>query len=96
MRPEITEQDRRDLDDLYSSVDEAMHAGEWSELNLWLEIVARSVQECSIVWLIGVLTVSTWGDAKQHLPARKAVYEAVAELLEGDPEKDALLAGLEP
>lgn len=86
------------LDFLYSEIDGVLSAGEFyiinDFLNWWTAKVKSATDEqFDVDWVLAILTATL--PAKSKLPNRKMYFDAVAERLKDNPEKDELLRGLE-
>lgn len=80
------------LDDLYDLIDSMMREGRFDEIDEMLEAV--SVNDCSINFLLGILTATLPGDA--HLKRRAQFFDDVkTTLIDRKEYEDRLLAGLE-
>lgn len=80
----------RGLDFIFENIDKYLYKG-------WFDVIDGAlatcyINRCSVRQLLTILTATLY---KQGLPSRPAFYERVAARLEGNPEKEGLLGGLE-
>lgn len=80
----------RKLDEIFDKVDELCWAGDFDEID---RLLVQEKPERDIVLRLGWLTITI--SVKSRLKNRRAFFDDTKSLLEGNPERDGLLRGLE-